>query len=263
LIADGPTTDYVSLTEVSGEEVSREQVERMARRYYWACRYCKDRDVLEAACGAGQGVGYLAAAARRMTAGDISDSLLSMARAHYGGRFSLQRFDAERMPFPDGAFDVVVLFEALYYLPEPRRFFAECRRVLRPGGTLLIATANKDLFDFTPSPHSHHYFGVVELGRELGAAGFTTECFGDTPVTEVSARQRILRPVKAVASRIGIIPKSMAGKKLLKRLVFGSLEKMPAEVTAATAADVPPAPLPPDTPDLRHKVILCAATRRS
>ena len=107
------TTDFVSLTEIAGDDVTSEQVERLARRYYWAGDYCRGRDVLEVACGAGQGVGYLAALVRSVTAGDYSEAVLSVARRHYGDRQGFQRFDAQQLPFGDGRFDVVLIFEAL------------------------------------------------------------------------------------------------------------------------------------------------------
>ena len=52
----------------------------------------------------------------------------------------------------------------------------------------------------------------------------------------------------------------MAGKKLLKRLVFGDLVAMPAEIDENTAQYVEPNPIAPDAPDTHHKVIFCAAT---
>lgn len=255
-------TDYVALTEIAGDEVSAEQVERIARRYYWAASYCRGKDVLEAACGTGQGLGLLSRVAHSVTAGDYSQAILDIAKAHYGKRIELRQFDAQAMPYADGSFDVVILFEALYYLPDAGRFFAECRRVLRAGGHLLIATANKDLFDFTPSAHSHRYLGVAELHQELAALGFDVACYGDTPVGEVSGRQRLLRPIKMVASRLGLIPESMQAKKLLKRLVFGGLVTMPREIDERTAPDVPAVPLPAARPDTAHKVIFCAARKR-
>lgn len=253
------TADFVSLTEISGDDVAAEQVERLARRYYWAGAYCAGKDVLEVACGTGQGLGYLASIAKSVVAGDYTPALLAKARAHYGSRFRFEQFDAQQMPFADDSSDVVMILEALYYVPDAHRFFAECRRVLRPGGVLLICTANKDLFDFTASPNSFRYLGVVELEAELAKHGFTTQFFGDTPVAKVSARQRVLRPVKAAASKLGLIPKSMNGKKLLKRLVFGGLVKMPHEIGADTAPRIAATPLTGGTPDREHKVIFCAA----
>jgi hypothetical protein len=63
-----------------------------------------------------------------------------------------------------------------------------------------------------------------------------------------------------MVTSLNLMPKSMAGKKLLKRLVFGNLVKMPAEITAETAAAVAPAVLPAGQPDRGHKVVYCAAT---
>lgn len=255
--------DFVALTETAGDEVSPEQVERLARRYYWAAPYCEGRDVLEVACGTGQGCGLLAGAARFFTAGDYSAAMLRTARSHYGARVPFQRIDAQRLPYRDASFDVVVIFEALYYLPSADAFWAECRRVLRSSGRLLIATANKDLFDFNPSPHSHRYFGVIELDRELTARGFSCAFFGDAPLDAISFRQRALRPIKAAAAKFDLIPKSMNGKRFLKRLVFGGLVTMPAEITSDTARAVAPTPLSRQLPDREHKVVLCAATRQS
>lgn len=51
--------------------------------------------------------------------------------------------DAEQLPFPDASFDTVVSSEMLYYLDNPDKFLKEARRVLKPGGTLLLSSANK------------------------------------------------------------------------------------------------------------------------
>jgi hypothetical protein len=73
--------------------------------------------------------------------------------------------------------------------------------------------------------------------------------------------QRVLRPVKAFATRTGLMPKTMAGKKFLKRLVFGKLIPMPEELQAEMMPFSPPTPISADHPDTRHKVVYCAAMR--
>ena len=207
------TADYALVSELAGDEVSQEQVDRLCNRYYWAGYYCHGKDVLEVACGTGQGLGYLQSVSKSIEAGDYSDSILSIARKHYGNRVCLRRIDAQKMPFEDNSKDVIVLFEAIYYLSVVEEFARECVRVLRVGGTVLIATANKDLYDFNPSPYSHRYYGVVELKELFSKLGFDTEFFGDTPVDKVSLVQRILRPVKKLFVMSRLMPKSMAGKK--------------------------------------------------
>ncbi len=74
--------DYVSVTEIAGDEVSQEQVDRLCNRYYWAGCYCADKNVVEAACGSGQGLGYLTGIAGSLEAGDYSDEILSIVRRH-------------------------------------------------------------------------------------------------------------------------------------------------------------------------------------
>jgi hypothetical protein len=134
--------------------------------------------------------------------------------------------------------------------------------VLRPGGVLLIATANKDLYDFNPSPFSHTYYGAAELNELMKRHGFTVvEMAGGTPLARVSIRQKILRPVKKIVVSLGLMPKTMAGKKLLKKLVFGSMVPLPAELDANTCPYERPQPIAADQPNTAYKVIFCAARK--
>lgn len=254
------STDFTTVTELSGDEATAEQVERLCNRYYWAGCYCQAKDVLEVACGAGQGLGYLARSAHSLIAGDITPALVDRAKRHYGERVDIQVMDAEQLPLPDQSLDVVILFEAIYYLPSAPHFVAECRRVLRPGGRVLVATANKDLYDFNPSPFSTQYYGVVELGQMFGAQGFSYEFFGCYSYQDTTLRQRLMRPVKHLAVALNLIPKTMGGKKLLKRLVFGQLVTMPSEIYEHMHPYTPPVALQPGQADRKHKVLYLAAS---
>jgi ubiquinone/menaquinone biosynthesis C-methylase UbiE len=173
---------------------------------------------------------------------------------------TLSTFSAEDLPFADRSFDAIMLFEALYYLPHPSRFFTETKRVLRPGGKLLLVTCNKDLFDFNPSPYTHEYLGVAELSQQLRSFGFEPRFSGYIDVAKTSSRQRILRPIKALAVRAGLIPKTMHGKRILKRLFFGQMTTMPASITDTPFDYSAPTPLETEVADRRHKVIYCCAT---
>ena len=252
--------DYVSVTEIAGEDVTQEQIDRLCKRYYWASQYCAGKDVVEAACGTGQGLGYLVGIAKSLEAGDYSDKILSIARKHYGNRISLRQFDAQDMPFENESKDVIILFEAIYYLPDAEKFVSECARILRHGGIVLIVTANKDLYDFNPSPNSNKYYGVMELYELISKYGFRTEFFGDTPVNSISIRQRVLRPVKKLAVMLKVMPKTTGGKKWLKRIVFGDLVEMPSEIDSETTEYIEPDSICSGKPDKIHKVIYCAAS---
>jgi SAM-dependent methyltransferase len=252
--------DCAAVTELAGDDVTHEQVVRLCQRYYWAGSYCKDRAVIEIACGTGSGLGYLGGIARSVTAGDITVEMLKTAKTHYGARAKLLALDATALPFADDSADVILLFEAIYYIGPVDAFVAECKRVLRTGGVLLIASANKDLPDFNPSPYSTDYFNPPGFKELLEPAGFTVRCFAGAPVDLPSPMQRILRLAKRIAVRFDLIPHTMGGKKLLKRLVFGRLEGLPAEIAEGTAPYEPPVAISSDNADRLHKVLFCEAT---
>jgi ubiquinone/menaquinone biosynthesis C-methylase UbiE len=254
--ADAPVeAHFWDVTEVAGEPISAEQVERLEHRYAWAALHCGGADVVEVACGTGAGLGLLLGAARSVEAGDISQPLLDIARRHYRDRLRIARIDAQALPFDSASKDVILLFEAIYYLPDATKFLSECRRVLRTGGRVLIATANKDLSDFSPSPHSQRYYGAVELKRLLEHQGFAAELFGHLSVATVTWRQRLLRPAKRLVVSLGLMPRTMRGKSLLKRLVFGRPVAMVAEIAAGTRMRTPPLRISGDSPDREHKVL--------
>jgi SAM-dependent methyltransferase len=254
-------TDFRKVTELTGAPISFEQLDRLVNRYNWAASYCLDKDVVEAGCGVGAGLGLLASAARTLQAGDYAAEILEVARSHYGDRVSLREFDAQHLPFADSTKDVVILFEAIYYLPHPERFISECARVLRSDGFVLLASANKDVWDFHPSLHSCSYFGVAELGTMLARFGFECTFFGFQRIDLAPLRQRLLRPLKRAAVASGLMPRTMQGKRWLKRLVFGREIPMPAEITVATGSYAAPQQILSGQPDRRHKVIYCAGRR--
>jgi len=252
--------DYSQVTELSGVRGSRAQLARMCQRYYFAGQYCEGKEVLEIACGAGQGLGYLARRARRVVGVDIDERVLSLARSHYGSRIEIRQMDGQGLDFPDQSFDVVVHFEAIYYLQRPDQFASEVRRVLRSGGVLVVCSANKDLPDFNPSPFSHQYFGPPELVALLRPHGFAVECFGADAVGPLSLRGHALRMLKRAAVQLDLIPKTMRGKELLKRVVFGSLVELPNEIPDAQPMDRPE-PIPAVRPDTEHRVLFAVARR--
>lgn len=254
------TTDFLDVTELAGQPISGEQLDRLVSRYAWATKYCRGKDVAEIACGTGPGLGLLDGVAVSFEAADCSPSMLEIVRNHYGNRIPLRQFDAQEMPYGDASKDVLVLFEAIYYIKSIKKLIDECRRVLRPGGKLLIATANKDLFDFNPSPHSHRYLGIVELAQEFSDLG-TVELFGDLDTELISWRQKVLRPIKALVVSLGLMPKTTAGKRMLKRLVFGRPVIMPAEISGAEVKYQDPETLVSESPDRRHKVLFCVVTK--
>lgn len=113
------------------------------RRYLFAQQFVTDARVLDIACGTGYGGDVLLRGrARQMIGMDISRDALDYAARRWKARCFVKA-DAQRLPLPDGAVDVIVSFETLEHLPEPPRFLAEARRVLRADGWLILSTPNR------------------------------------------------------------------------------------------------------------------------
>ena len=253
--------DYLDVTELSGDDVSSEQVLRCSHRYFWAGHYCKDKDVVEVACGTGPGLGFLLRQAKSLEAGDISEPILNIARKYYGNRLPLKKFDACKMPFTDNSKDVIIIFEAIYYLPDIDKFIDECTRVLRPDGEILIATANKDLPEFNPSPYSHNYYGIIELKEIFQSRNYDTQFYGYLNIRDISIIQRLLGPIKKIIVSLGLMPKTMEGKKMLKKLVFGRLTKLPFEIEPNDMDHNLPKKINSNESNKSYKVIYCIARK--
>jgi len=253
--------DFSQVTEVAGERVSREQILRMLSRYRFAERYCRDKAVLEVGCGSGQGLGILMRAAEQLVAADYTESLIRKARRHYANRVPLLRLDAHTLPFKPHTFDTIILYEAIYYLEKPDLFVKECMRVLNPRGTILICNANKNLPDFNPSPYSHRYFSPAEFSEFFKPHGLQVECYGDSRVDYNNPIQKMLSLIKQAMVRFNLMPKTMRGKLLFKRLVFGELVDLPAEIVDR-GEDLPePVRLNSDRSNQNYKVIFAVAVK--
>lgn len=252
-------TDFVSVTELSGDLVTKEQVARLQNRYCWACQYCVNRNVLEVACGTGPGLGMISKTASFICGSDISEPLLGYTKAYYKKRIPLTRFDALCMPFLDNSFDVIIVFEALYYLSDVIKFIHECRRILKPEGYVLLSMTNSSMNNFHPSPFAKKYFTVNELSTLLIEKKFMPQFYGFLTEKDIHWRARVLSPIKKMVVRLGLMPKTMQGKKVLKRFVYGKLVPMPYEIGIVPFTYEPAEPIPVDPDDVTHKVIYCAA----
>lgn len=99
--------------------------------------------VVDVACGPGFLTMTFAARTAEVLGVDATDALLGLARAEAERRgLANVRFvagDVNRLDLPDGAFDVASCRAAFHHFPEPAHVLAEMVRIVRPGGTLLVA----------------------------------------------------------------------------------------------------------------------------
>ena len=96
--------------------------------------------VLDVGCGTGEllrEVGLRFPETAR-TGLDLSANMLAVAREKLGGAVELVQGDAERLPFADGRFEVLLCNDSFHHYPNPGAAAAEFARVLQPGGVLLL-----------------------------------------------------------------------------------------------------------------------------
>ncbi|MBR1559678.1 MAG: class I SAM-dependent methyltransferase [Clostridia bacterium] len=125
-------------------------VERITERF--PGRPHGDIHVLEVGTGPGFFAILLAEAGYRVTAIDLTPSMLAEAKKNagpLGPRIRFMEMNAQALTFLDGRFDVILSRNVTWNLPDPELAYAEWARVLKPGGLLLNFDANwyRYLFD--------------------------------------------------------------------------------------------------------------------
>ncbi len=93
--------------------------------------------VLEVGCGTGRWLAELRTVAERCYGLDPSKGMLAQA-SRRNAPIGLTRGRGERLPFPDGTFDLVYCVNAIHHMDSQRTFIQEARRVLRAGGALAV-----------------------------------------------------------------------------------------------------------------------------
>tara|TARA_B100000900_G_C20587478_1_gene720202 strand:- start:1208 stop:2020 length:813 start_codon:yes stop_codon:yes gene_type:complete len=253
---------FINVTATSKSIDSRYQLESMVVRYSWASNFCKGKDVLEIACGTGQGLSLILPYSKTLKACDISKKMIKIAKKTYSDeKLEFTVSDASNLPYKDNSLDVILLFECIYYFENIDLVFNEIKRVIRPKGIILISTANSDLYDFNPSPYSFKYYGAKELASFLKNIGFRINLFGYDSIAKLSFKSKVFRLLKFIAVKTGVMPKTMKSKTFFKRFVFGELIKMPSKLSninfkvlsGATSIIEP-------VPNKNFRIILASAT---
>lgn len=135
---------------------------------------CEGAVVLEAGCGEGYGADVLSATARRVIALDYD----AQTAAHVARRYPTVRAvrsNLAALPLRSSTVDVVANLQVIEHLWDQEGFLAECVRVLRPGGRLLITTPNRITFspgrDTPLNPFHTRELSASELDGLLRGAG--------------------------------------------------------------------------------------------
>jgi len=117
---------------------------------YEAERHAGKR-LLDIGCGTGYVAALYARGGAQVTAVDLAEKSVELTRkrlAYLSLKATVQVANAEQLPFPDAAFDVVSSFGVLHHTPDTARALREVHRVLVPGGKALLMFYNRDSFAY-------------------------------------------------------------------------------------------------------------------
>jgi len=140
--------------------------------------------VLDLGCGLGDFAAALAQHGAAVVGCDVAETALRLARARHPGVEFVR--SGEELPFADASFDVVWAGEVLEHVQDGLGLLAEARRVLRPGGRLLLSTpghgplrrlwlgVSRRAFERNFDPRADHvrFFTAGSLRGLLTAADF-------------------------------------------------------------------------------------------
>jgi ubiquinone/menaquinone biosynthesis C-methylase UbiE len=192
---------------------------------------------VDVGCGTGEVMAVLAEAGARTVVGtDLSPRALGYASSGRG-RGSLVASRAERLPFPAACVDVLVSLEVIEHLDSDLAALVEYRRVLRPGGTLLVTVpAYESLWSDHDEWAGHRRrYGAGQLRRTVERAGFDVDrtsyyfSFLVPPAFAVrrTPLRRLISSTDEAASSSPLVSRVMAGAARAERSILRRVDRLP------------------------------------
>ena len=206
-----------------------DEIRRRRYRWHYHLRKLFDRlagssgDLLEIGCGIGVDSVELARCGFRVTAVDLTQAAIEIAKKHAAhSRVSIdfRTGNAESLDFADESFEVVYSFGVLHHTPNMERAISEVRRVLKPGGAAYIMLYHRTsivewvhrLFRLpyeSPNTLKDHCPVVYRLTKRQAAA-----LFGDFSSVEIEADYPFTYGFRHLTFWIPIGLKKMLGRRI-------------------------------------------------
>ena len=143
-------------------------------------RMMKSGNVLHIGTATGRVSSYLVSKGFDYVGLEISNVMASITKAKLRKKGSVIRGDAEQLPFRTGSFDNIVSVRSFHFLPHPEKFLSDTRRVLKPGGRVIVSFEKKvrgrEIFQKTmklpPSKVKRVYYTNPQVSLMMQRAGF-------------------------------------------------------------------------------------------
>ncbi|MBX9625713.1 MAG: methyltransferase domain-containing protein [Gemmataceae bacterium] len=201
--------------------------------FAWLAEAAPGRDLVwDCGTGSGQAAVGLAEHFGKVVATDASAEQVANAEPH--PRVEYRVAPAERCPLADHAADLVTVAQALHWFDRDR-FYAEVRRVAKPGGLLAVWTY--DLHSVNPAVdvvldrlQNEFVIPYWPPERVLVGAGYKTLPF---PFPEVAAPAFEMTADWDLARMVGYMNTWSATKRFIKAHGFNPLDRLAADFNAA------------------------------
>lgn len=180
-------------------------------------------EILDFGCGTGA---FLPALERFGAVSAVDGDEAAVAFCHRRGRTEARHVAAgARLPFADASFDLVTTLDVVEHIQDDITALRELRRVMRPGGALLVTVPAFMLLWGDQDEISHHFrrYTDASLRRSLRSAGFVVEhsSYFNTwlfaPIATLRVVRRMIRRPSAENSDFDIAPGCLNG--VLARLL--------------------------------------------
>lgn len=130
--------------------------------------------ILDVATGNGNFIGFLLeglAAFDEIVGIDTSEKAGATFAAAFKDqpKIRFEKMDAAKLDFPDASYDTVCISNSLHHLSDPEPVLSEMKRVLKPGGHLLVAEMYRDNQTEAQMTHvlMHHWWGTIDTARGI------------------------------------------------------------------------------------------------
>ena len=104
----------------------------------------KPGHLLEIGCGTGHWTDFFSEMGFQITATDVSDAMMSLAKEKQLSNVTFMEADIRQLPFPDHHLEQIAVVTALEFCGNIKQAFAEMKRILKPGGWLIAGCLNAD-----------------------------------------------------------------------------------------------------------------------